>query len=82
MTQKGVAAHIFELLPLKMKNASQVCCLATRPGGLLSFRFNKSVFVRCCKDSAFFSIHKVLEWVIFRFSKFSHRPNSLGIPLH
>lgn len=40
MTQKGVAAHIFELLPLKMKNASQVCCLATRPGGLLIFSFN------------------------------------------
>ncbi len=31
--------RIYDPSPLKMKNVSQVCCLATRPRGLLSFYY-------------------------------------------
>lgn len=46
MTQKEVVVR-FGLLPLKIKKASQVCCLATNLGGLL-FQFKSSIFsIRC-----------------------------------
>lgn len=66
---------------LKMKNASQVCCLTTRPGGLLSFSLT-TVFIRCCKDNAFFSICNAIEELIFYFPKLFRCSNYPGIPWH
>ena len=66
--QKEVAESI-EPPPLKMKNASQVCCLATRPGDLLSLSLT-NYLVQIVAKVRFFSIRNTSDGLFFIFPDF------------